>query len=230
LRTAVERGLVDAKFGSQVGTLLLQRRLTPAEAATAFRVAEIYGRFEGQNGLRRSTRSPSYESGRLGSGGSLEQLSDEAAQRIADIHAQWLALQASIEDLYPDSVRAFFQMRGLLEGLCVEDTTVPAIHLPHVISALRKLGKFFNSARGRPKKRRKRSSAPIVNGSPTTTPATRPTSTSPRRHDHEREAWLKVQRRLSPTLDERQLQQAYEIFLAMKEREAFNAGKTTGGR
>ena len=173
LRTAVERGLADPKFGSQVGTLLLQRRLTPAEAATAFRIGEVYGRFEAQNGLRRSTRSPSYESGRLGSGGSLEQLSDEGARRIADIHTQWLALQGAIEDLYPDSVRAFFRMRGLLEALCVEDTTVPAIDLPDVIGALRKLGKFFNSARGRPKKRRKWSSAPIVNGSPTTTPARR---------------------------------------------------------
>ena len=38
-------------------------RLLHGEAATAFQIGEVYGRYEAQIGKRRTTRSPSYESG-----------------------------------------------------------------------------------------------------------------------------------------------------------------------
>lgn len=58
-----EDGYADARLGSQVGRLYFHRQLTSTEASTAFYIGEIYGRYEAQIGKRRSTRSPSYESG-----------------------------------------------------------------------------------------------------------------------------------------------------------------------
>ena len=222
LRVAVERGLADPNFGSQVGLLLMQRRLTPAEAATAFRIGEVYGRFEGQNGLRRSIRSPSYESG-LSTGLSrapLDLIDEETAARLRDIQAQWTTLQDKLDE-YPRHVRTE------LEALCVEDAPVLYSHLPDIARILRKLALFFNSTRSRSKKRKKRATLMIVGRDHIAAPApVRSESPAPRRIDHERQAWLKVQRKLSPQLSERELTEAYEVFVAMKDREAFNATKT----
>lgn len=211
---AAEEGYADARLGSHVGYLLYHRQLTTAEATTAFHIGEIYGRYEAQIGKRRSTRSPSYESG---FGGDLraEWLDEEARDRIAAIKLQWLALQDEIEGYGR-------QARAMIESLCVNDEPVSAIYLSDIRRILVRLAMFFRSRRA---KKRRRRTAGLNVAMPLPAPA--PQLDAPRRIDHDREAWLAVQRKLSPSLNERQLGAAYEIFQSVKERTKFNGGKQT---
>ena len=213
IRTAAERGQLDARFGSQVGRLFLCRELTAAEAATAFRMAEIYGRFEANNGLSRSVRSPSYEAGSRGGGANAPD--PDKLARIAQDNETWQALQ---EHLLKNHTRG---TRALLELLCVDDRAIHSADLPDVIEALHEIAAVLNA--GPRKKRRKKRAALMVVGRAHVPKAAAPPPA--RRTDHEREAWLKVQRKLSPKMTEPQLQEAYGIFVAMKDRGAFEASK-----
>jgi len=210
---SAEEGHGDARLASQVGRLVFYRLLSAAEATTAFQVAEVYGRFEAQSGVRRSTRSPSYETGFNGgrAGDELAALVDpETIERMRTIEAAWLALQDELSD-YPRRVRA------AIETLCVNDEAIGSLLLPDVRKILAKLAAFFRS--GRAKKRRRRSALMVVGREHRAIPIDTP---APRRIDRDKEAWLAVQRKLSPQLDERELQDAYGIFVAMKDRGRFN--------
>ena len=207
-----EEGYLDARLGSHIGRLLFHRQLSYSEASIAFQIGEVYGRYEAQIGKRRTTRSPSYESG---FGGDLrpEWVDDELRERVAAIKEQWLALQDEIETYGR-------QARQMIEALCVNDEPINSLHLADVRRILARLAMFFRSRRS--KKRRKRT-APLNVAMAMPAPAAQ--LEVPRRIDHEREAWLSVQRKLSPHLKERELSVAYEIFQAMKERAAFNNKK-----
>jgi len=210
IRAGVERGYLDARLGSQVGRLLFHRELTPAEAAAAFRIGEIYGRFERNNGLPRSTRSPSYEMGNAGGGG--QSLDAETIQRIAADAETWEALQDELKN-YPS------RLCNLIEALCVEDEAVSFLELPELRKVLRKLGDFFNKGKPKKKKKGKKKPALMLVG-PNHSAA--PPAPKPRRSDRERLAWIAVQRKLRPDLDDGQLAKAFNIYVAMKERADFN--------
>ncbi len=216
MRTAVAQGMLDPKFGSQVGRLLMMRALTPAEAAAAFRIGEIYGRFETQNGLRRSTRSPSYESG-VSTGGRMDVslADDEQDARRRAIEEEWLSLQDELADC-PREIRA------QLEALCVEDVAVSSLMLPALEKILTRIATVFTSAR-RPKKKKKKIAA-LMLVSKEHRAAPKPQLPA-RRLDTDKTAWLAVQRKLSPHLDEAQLNEAYGIFTAMRDRETFRSDK-----
>lgn len=218
IRTAVERGYADPRLGSQVGRLLFHRELSPIEATAAFRIGEIYGRFERNNGLRRTTRSPSYEMGNAG--GMNGQALDQDAVK-ADTEA-WLALQdALVEPATGHEVdckcRICRRRVSLIERLCVDDEPLLPLQLEEVRKLLRQLAHLFKA--GRPKKKKKKRPAlMVVAGAASPSPA--PAKT--RRINQEREAWLAVQRRLSPNLNEHELSKAYDEFLARKDRGDFN--------
>lgn len=122
----------------------MRRLLTPAEAATAFRIGEIYGRYEAANGLTRSVRSPSYESGMCA--GSNATLTAQAQERIEAARGAWRALQAEF-DSYPMQARA--SVRGLIEDLCVADMAVGAAQVDAVKKILRYMGRVLDSGRAR---------------------------------------------------------------------------------
>jgi hypothetical protein len=101
-----------ALLGTQLGRLGFLKALTPAEVATGFRIAMIYGAYERSIGRRRSAASPSYEIGRGRDAAAPE--SEEAIERARMAARAFGALQAEIK-LCPRNVRA------ALEELCVED-------------------------------------------------------------------------------------------------------------
>jgi len=210
---AAEEGYADARLASQVGRLLHQRQLTSAEAATGFHIGEIYGRFEAQHGRRRAVRSPSYESG-FSAAGAGQNIDDEDDERALAIDANWKSLQDELEEFTQ-------RMRRLLEALCVDDEAINSRDLADVRPILGKLAAFFRS--GRSKKRRRRTAIGVVRHEPREIPIVTP---APRRIDRDKEAWLAVQRKLSPQLDERELQDGYGIFVAVKDRARFNESKS----
>jgi hypothetical protein len=126
---------------TQVGRLAFLGELTETEAQTAFRIAEIYGRYERSIGRRRQVASPSYEMGRGRDAGIAE--SEEARERSQAAARAFGALQAEIR-LCPRGVR------GPLEELCVEDRAPPPGWLPAVKVALNMLARELGIQR-RPK-------------------------------------------------------------------------------
>jgi hypothetical protein len=56
----VRFGHLNPQLGSEVGRLCFNDAITSIEAAAASRVAEIYGRYERTQGMRRSAASPTY--------------------------------------------------------------------------------------------------------------------------------------------------------------------------
>lgn len=114
-------------IATQVGRLLYLGELTETEAAAAYRIGEIYGRYEQSIGRRRSVASPSYEAGRGRDIGLTE--SDSAAARAESAARAFGALQADLA-LCPRGVRP------AIEELCVEDRACPPGWLPVVKIAL----------------------------------------------------------------------------------------------
>jgi hypothetical protein len=214
---AAKEGYADARLASQVGRLLYHRELTSGEAGTAFHIAEIYGRFEAQHGTRRTTRSPSYETGFSSAGRATALLTSEDIERIQAIEAAWRALQDELEE-YPRWVR------GAIETLCVDDGAISSLYLADVRRVLAKLAMFFRSRRSK-KSRRRRVSLMVVG--PEHRAAPLPPAEPAHRIDRDKEAWLAVQRKLRPDLEDRELGEAYEIFVALKARAQFNDSKQT---
>jgi hypothetical protein len=200
---AVKLGL-NPLIGTQLGRLGFLDILTPAEVATGFRIAEIYGRYERAIGRRRSVASPSYEMGRGRDTAAPE--SEEARERAQDAARAFGALQAEMA-LAPRGVR------GALEELCVEDRPCPPGWLPAVKVALGMLGAALGVKRAT-----KRISA-----------ATKlPTDATPRVVDlkvnPEREAFIETVTRLG-LIDEEDAAGVYGHFRALMEREKFRKDK-----
>jgi hypothetical protein len=110
-----------ALLGTQLGRLGFLKVLTPAEVATGFRIAMIYGAYERSIGRRRSAASPSYEMGRGRDTQAPE--SEEAIERAHMAARAFGDLQAWIR-LCPRGVR------GPLEELCIENNPPPPGWLP----------------------------------------------------------------------------------------------------
>jgi hypothetical protein len=118
---------------------LFEKKLNDREAAAAFKVGEIYGRYERLHARRRSAVSPSYTIGRSGA----PELADERMtgdqiaareKRERDVDAAFAALQDEIP-AYPP------RWRSILEALCVENQHVPEVWLPEVRWMLEKIAK-----------------------------------------------------------------------------------------
>lgn len=100
---------------TQIGRLLFLEEITQEQAYVAWKIAEIYGRYDRAMGRRRAAASPAYEAGR-GRDTGLEESEMEA--HISAVAARKFGnLQAEIRPLsrHPQALRA------ALEALCIED-------------------------------------------------------------------------------------------------------------
>lgn len=115
---------------SQVGRLLFLGELELEQAQTAWRIAEIYGRYDRAMGRRRSAASPSYEIGHglVRRGNGREESEDDAERKTTAVR-RFGNLQAEIR-LCPRGVKP------AIEELCIEDRACPAGWLPQVKIAL----------------------------------------------------------------------------------------------
>lgn len=117
----------DARLATEVGRLNLFGEFTAAMAIAAFRIGEIYGRYEGFKRLVRQARSPSYESS-YGEAGADEDRLDKVEfakhiERIKEAEAKWLELQEKHLELLPRN------LRFAVEELCVADKPIsPALY------------------------------------------------------------------------------------------------------
>jgi len=130
IRRIVEYGLalgLDPMLGSQAGRLRLQGHLNDRHLAVVDYIGRVYGRYEFYAGLRRRTRSPSYQA-------SAPRAGHEAGNEDAAVaaRADFLALQQAIPD-FPVEARA------VIERLCVDDLHIPLNYLPDLIILLERI-------------------------------------------------------------------------------------------
>jgi hypothetical protein len=194
---------------TQVGRLLFLEELRPIDAQTAFRIAEIYGRYDRALGRRRSVASPSYEAGRSRDLGLHE--SDSERARAESAARRFGALQAELR-LCPRGVK------GALEELCVEDRPCPPGWLPAVRIALDMLAVPLGIRRMRRSERHNPSKAvekPEVD-------------LKINRAQIEREAFMAAlhDSGLVDMLDTAEVSAIYDRFKALYERERFRLDKS----
>ncbi len=196
---------------TQVGRLLFLEELRPIDAQTAFRIAEIYGRYDRALGRRRSTASPSYEVGRGRDVGLAE--SDSQRSRAESAARRFGALQAEIK-LCPRGVKP------ALEELCVEDRPCPPSWLPAVKIALDMLAVPLGIRRMR-RSERTRDVRPIVRGEQQVFPWTPETPGT----SIERDAFMVALATIKPDIEPEEAAELYKQYKARYERERFRLDK-----
>ena len=130
----VRFGRVNPQLGSEVGRLLFHGQITEVEAAAASQIAEIYGRYERSQALRRTVASPSYVNEIDNFDFEEESLDDVLRVRRAKRHFH--KLQIAIP-----TPRA----RAVLEQLCVDDQPIGPIDLMDARKLLRRLAVMSKS-------------------------------------------------------------------------------------
>lgn len=222
MRTAAIDHLLDPKFGTQVGRLLMLRQLAANEASAAFRLAEIYGRYETQNGLRRSSRSPSYETGRSTAARAIDHVdSEETERRHLDNEEEWLWVQDVLSGYAKEE-------RDRLEALCVEDLAISSLDLPHVKAILERFANVFDAKHRKRKRRKKKAALPVPAESAPSVPKVKKEKPAPPAPS--KEAWLvSIVMRASHTT-EAQIHEAYMDFVARHDRESFREDKQKKAR
>jgi len=120
----------DPRLGSQLGRLGMIGDLTAPQVAAGFRVGGIYREFERHHSRQRSVQSPKYEPscGRRAAETETDQDRAVAAERA------YLALQDELSS-YSSGVR------NALEGLCVDDLSVPSWSISDVRRILTRLAR-----------------------------------------------------------------------------------------
>jgi hypothetical protein len=214
--------LGDARFGTEVGRLSMRGELSATHAAAAFRLADVYGRFERYKGLRRSTGSPSYmvASSSVADDEAVEAITPEMLARSM---AEELLEPEQLADLEERIRRATERFKKLqefmrtyprnvvaaLELLCIDDVPVNSEMLDNMRAALEELAGFFRiKAAPREERKPERARPSMMTERAITLP------------DPDREAWLKALRRLRPDLSDPDLIYVYAVTTALKVREA----------
>lgn len=142
VRRNVAAGLLPAIHGSEVSRLAHHGMITPTEASAAFRLAEIYSRWDTALGKARSPKSPSYEMGFSGTAPESQKVADErekaAEKREIDARAQWEALQKILDDMGISNAE-----RRWVEELCVQNEPIGPIELSDIRPILQGLAQQF---------------------------------------------------------------------------------------
>jgi hypothetical protein len=231
LRSAAIAAVEDARLGSEVGKLSLHGELSATQASAAFRIAQIYGRFERYRDLRRSVGSPSYmvaSSDIADDNKEFEAITPEMLARsmaeellepeqLADLEQRvdaadkrFLKLQGFMK-VFPSN------MRSAIEQLCVEDRPVNPGMIDAIGMALDEAAKFFrikSAPKDKEKKKPKREVIVTRDGA---------------EHeiaDPDKVAWMKALRALRPDLSDPELVQVYAMACALKAREVVERAKT----
>jgi hypothetical protein len=218
----------DTAFATELTRLGATGKLNPREVSTGLRIAGIYGRFEYYKNLSRSAASPHYIREFISEGAAIdaEPLSFKDDKEIGRIFDE--DPEKAREKREQDAVEAFKELqhvlpmplRSAVEALCVENIHVGFQQLIAVRQALEIVSdglKDKATGLSRKQKRAKRKRVrPVL---------PEPTKAKPIKLNPLKTAFIAVQRKLSPHLDEDGLERAWEIMNAMKSREDFRLEK-----
>jgi hypothetical protein len=214
----------DTAFATELTRLGATRKLTPREVSTGLRIAGIYGRFEHYKNLSRSAASPYYIREFVAEGVAIDAV-DFTGRDAGELGRDEAFDREKREQ---DAVRAFKELqrvlpmsaRSAVEALCVENVHIGFQQLIAVREALEIVSdglpdKTTGLSRKQKRARRKRIRPMLAE----------PTKAMPIRLNPLKTAFIAVQRKLSPHLDEEGLERAWEFMSALKSREDFRLEK-----
>lgn len=223
IRTEAAKLADDRRLSSEVGRLSFHREITDLQAATAFRIGEIYNNFARAKQLSRSARSPNYE---RGFGRSED---DDALIWSWDIDIlvdgdplkkkmrAARAAQEKFDELQEEMKALTIPQRHMLERLCVDDGHLTRDELWTVRGILDAFAtRIGKSASRRKAKRAERNTRLLRPKSSITAPATRVTKREPPPDHAVLKAVLKM---LRPDLDDHALAKVCATADTLKDRE-----------
>ncbi len=220
---------VDDRLVTELGRLNWFGELTLAQTAAGFRVAEIYGRYEGYKKLRRSKSSPSYE-GTYGEAGASEELLGTDA--LEKLEVRIVAATVSFEKLQHFFTQQLIPRRFVdaLEQRCVEDRSINPTAYPGIRHVLDLLGRAWSisspAAPGQAARGSGRAHTPLHFNKHEAEIEVAPTAAiEPKRPNLDRIYWLVVAKRLRPDLDDKELGKTFDIQRALKDRAVFERKK-----
>lgn len=211
---AARKLIIDPKFGCEIGRLEASKELNSVHVTAAHKVGEIYGRYERFSGKRRSTKSPSYQSGQGSSGADDDRLTQEQRDTLAEIEG---AAFRSFQALSGEMQKFPRSLRDMVEQLCVDDRAVNPTRLSDLRSALDTLARFFGTTTSA--KRAPHAHRSLTRAVRSTAKPAKP------RVDLDRQAFITVARAMRPDLSDQELSQAHEFTRAIKARAIVRRGK-----
>jgi hypothetical protein len=222
-RAAIAKIFGDAQHGSELGRLMFAGELTQTQGSAGFRIGEIYRRYHRHKHLRDAPKSPNYESGFGSSDLAEERMSAEQLERfeaeVTQATDAWKVIDKALAQV-PRNVR-----QAVLD-VCVFDTSVnPALYpsLRAVLNdAARAHGKHGEYAPKRHDANSLRRLLTVHSRGPTDgADHMAPTEVPRRKIDSATHAFVVVIRKLCPHLDQMGLDQAQEVFTAVRDRTDF---------
>lgn len=228
IRRNVNAGLLPPIHASEIARLAQHGEITSTEAAAAFRIGEIYGRYERCVGCSRSARSPSYEMGYSGHPPENQQERDEERDRTEqDATKAWLSLQGMLSKMVVGSV----ELRRL-EELCVQNEPISPPDVQTVRKILDRLAQYFrvvSAGKNVELKRQARASYRTPRTVLSNTPAP-----PPRAQGADRASFLASVAPLIPNVSQDQLDKAFDDYCngratenAKRDRETFRQEKAS---
>lgn len=230
-RAAIAKIFGDAQHGSVLGGLVFAGELTSTQGEAGFRIGEIYRRYHRMKHLREAPKSANWEQGFGSSDLAEERMSGEQLAKFEDdVRSATEAWQTIDEALAVIPRNA----RQAVIDVCVFDTAVNSAMYPALRAVLNDAAKASgNRGNKKPMKTDANSlrrllvvhsrQAKPTEGAPG---AMGPTEAPRRRIDSATHAFEAVVKRLRPDLDQMGVDQAKEIFTAVRDREEFNRRKT----
>lgn len=229
IRRNVNAGLLPPIHASEIARLAQHGEITSTEAAAAFRVGEIYGRYERCVGCARSARSPSYEMGYSGHPPENQQERDEEQDRAEqDATKAWLSLQGMLSKM----VVGASELRRL-EELCVQNEAISPPDVQTVRKILENLAQYFRVVSAGKNVELKRHARASFRG--TNTVLSNTASPPARKQGADRAAFLSSVAPLIPNATQDQLDKAFDDYCkgratetAKRDRETFREEKARG--
>jgi hypothetical protein len=218
----------DTAFATELTRLGTTKQLTPREVSTGLRIAGIYGRFEYYKQVSRSAASPHYIREFVAESAGTE----DAAKIILDPEKELVRALDCVDDREErerEAVRAFKELQGLIpmslrsevEALCVENVHIGYQQLLYVRAALAIVNDGLpDKSTGLSKKQRRAQRKRIRPSLP------EPTKAKPIKVNTTKDAFLQLQRTMSPHLDDDGLERAWSMFCALRAREDFRQEKS----
>jgi hypothetical protein len=216
---------MDPRLATELGRLNCFAELTNLQTAAGFRVAEIYGRFEGLRKLRRVPKGQSIDGG-FGEAGLAEELmapatlsdleeSIRSASEAFDKLQELIDDEATLVHLEPRSLRA------TLEQLCVEDKSINPTLYDAIRQCLEAVAlKFGVTNEDRTQDTNRRAGTPLHFNTHLDSPSdTKPQA--PRPANLGRESFIKVVCALNQTLTVHDAAIAWETQQTLEQRARF---------
>lgn len=209
IRRNVGQGLLPAIHGTEIARLHHFGLITPTEAAAAFRIAEIYSRWDKCLGRARSARSPSFE---LGFGGSVPENQKAADQKDADdikrekdAREKWDALEEKFNKLNVTPSE-----RRRIEELCAQNEAIGSIELSDIRPILAGLAQEFRVVTAGKNSALKRQAKDITNPK-AATPRPKPNTAAA-----ERKTMSDITKSILKNASQDQIDTVYETFTALR--------------